>query len=192
MQAFREPLFSYTCYPWTDTVALTLACSYAPWRIDSGPIYCTHTAPSCTNTQLSGNQTCQTRSTSISTGVSGSITDQVSEGLVPSLSVSETVTFELDNQQCYTSSETTACSWNDDQCHVVWSQQQMANTAGYWRKRCNLGSGDQTQCLSDWTMSTPTTLTGFGCGSLCGDTNPCDNTNGSSCPSVLLSTANGS
>lgn len=144
---------------------------FAPWEQASGDVYCTGTQ-TCSASFLNGTQTCQTRSESLSVSAGAAI-----QGITLGLSA----TFELSNQQCYSSSDTTACTWNDAACHVVWTQQELVNSVGYWRKRCNWGNGDETDCMSDWAMSTPTTKTNFGCGSKCGDTNPCGHTDGMPC-----------
>lgn len=122
---------------------------------------------------LTGTQVCQTRSTTVSAEVGVNIKDAVSVGV--------SVSFELSDQNCYSASSTTTCSWNDGQCHVVWTQQTMLKQQGYMRKRCDWGEGDETDCMTDWEVNTPTTSVNYGCGSKCEDTNTCGHTDGSSC-----------
>lgn len=156
---------------WYDYFVITSTPTFLLWQKSSGNLYCTGTS-NCAVSALNGTQVCQTKSSTISATVGVSI-----EGFSDSVGVS----FSLDNQQCYTASNTDACTWNDDQCHCVWTQQQMLSQVGYRRQRCNFGHGDQTQCMADWEMDTPTTLTNYGCGSSCEAINPCGNTNGQPC-----------
>ncbi|KAK7424140.1 hypothetical protein QQZ08_008746 [Neonectria magnoliae] len=83
------------------------------WQKATGDIYCTGTA-NCVATQLPGSQMCQTRSESISANVGFEI-----KGFSMGLSV--TVTNKA--SRCQTASDTTACTWNDAQCHTIWTQQ---------------------------------------------------------------------
>jgi hypothetical protein len=154
---------------WYDYYILASTPTFLPWQKSSGNLYCTGTS-SCAVTALNGTQVCQSKTSTISETVSDSI-----EGFGESLGVS----FSLDNQQCYTASNSDACTWNDGQCHCVWTRQQVLSQVGYRRQRCNFG--DPTRCMGDWEMETPTTLTNYGCGSSCEATNPCENTNGQPC-----------
>ncbi|KAL8824707.1 MAG: hypothetical protein Q9170_008070, partial [Blastenia crenularia] len=122
---------------------------YIPWQKSSGDVYCSGTA-TCQVSELNGTQFCQTRSESISVNVGVDI-----EGF----SAGVTATYGLDNQQCYSASDTTACTWSDAQCHTIWTQQQMVKSLGYIHKRCNWGNGDETECMTNWEINTPTTST---------------------------------
>jgi hypothetical protein len=158
---------------WQDYFLVSASNSVGPWTKSSGDIYCTGTS-TCMATELTGTQHCVTKSQTISVGVSASI-----EGFV---GANFGVTFGLDDQHCFTASDTTACSWNDGQCHTVWTQQTFNNAVGYMRKRCNWGHGDETDCMTDWSQQTPTTQVSYGCGSKCTDTNTCGHTDGTPCP----------
>jgi hypothetical protein len=156
---------------WYNYFIIASTPTFLSWQKSSSNFYCTGTS-TCAVTALNGTQVCQSKSTAVSAQVGLDI-----EGF----SVGSGVTITLDNQQCYTASNTDACTWNDDQCHCVWKQQQILQQVGYRKQRCNLGHGDETQCMADWELDTPTTLTNYGCGSSCEDTNPCRNTNGQPC-----------
>ena len=143
-----------------------------PWQKSSGDTYCTGTN-TCMVASLTGTQVCQTRSETLTVEVSATIADFVS--------VSVSLSYELSEQKCNSASSTTTCQWNDAQCHVVWTQQQMLKQQGYMRKRCDWGDGDETDCMTDWEVDTPTTTVNYGCGSRCQDTNPCGHTDGTGC-----------
>lgn len=156
---------------WYDYFVVSTETYLGPWKSSSGLHYCAGGA-SCSVATLTGTQACQSRSTSLSASVGFAIEDVT-------LGLDYTVT--LDNSQCYTASDTSACIWTDDGCHVVWTQQQFVKQQGYSRQQCNYGDGDQTQCMGSWEIDTPTTYTNYGCNSKCTDTNTCGNTNGVNC-----------
>ncbi|KAF7555242.1 hypothetical protein G7Z17_g2307 [Cylindrodendrum hubeiense] len=156
---------------WYDYFVNEASIEYLPWQKAAGDIYCSGTSL-CTTTKLNGGQYCQSRSEAVSISVGAEI-----EGFSMGLSV----TFTDTEEHCVTASDTTACSWNDAKCHTIWTQQQVLRQSGYRRQRCNWGNGDETQCMADWTMDTPTTFINYGCGSECTDSNACGNTDGSSC-----------
>lgn len=157
---------------WWDYFIVSADLDLDPWKKASGNKYCTGTQ-SCTVQNLDGSQTCQSRSTSISFEVGGDI-----EGF--HLGVSTEVTTE--DSKCFTATEVSACVWDDGDCHAVWTQQEMLVQKGYRRHRCNWGKGDETECMADWTVRTPTKMVNYGCGSKCSDTNECGHTDGTPCP----------
>jgi hypothetical protein len=152
---------------WYDYYVVSASAEFLPWRKSSGDIYCSGTS-SCSVSELNGTQVCQSVTTGISANVGAAI-----EGITLGVGVS----ISTDNQHCATASQTEACTWSDEQCHCVWTQQQVLKQVGYLRHRCNYaakgqhGKGDHTWCMKDWEMTTPTTLTNYGCGSKCTDTN---------------------
>ncbi|KAK7416723.1 hypothetical protein QQX98_005049 [Neonectria punicea] len=152
-----------------DYFIVEASIEYLPWQKATGDIYCTATA-TCAVTKLTGSETCQTRSEAISPSV-GFIIQGVTLGLE--------VTITNEESHCETASDTTACTWNDGQCHTVWTQQQVLRQRGYRRHRCNYDP--EARCMSDWTMDTPNTQINYGCGSACTDTNNCGNTSGQNC-----------
>ncbi|KAH9908200.1 hypothetical protein F4778DRAFT_720748 [Xylariomycetidae sp. FL2044] len=156
---------------WYDYFIVSADLELEPWTKASGDIYCTDSNP-CMAQKLSGGQTCQSKSTAISVSVGADI-----EGF--SLGVSTTLTTE--DSKCETATDVTACSWTDQSCHTVWTQQQVLVQKGYRRQRCNWGHGDETECMADWTMTTPTQTINYGCGSSCSDTNECGHTDGTAC-----------
>lgn len=121
---------------------------------------------------LTGTQVCQTRSESGSVEVGATIAE---------FNIGVTISYEFSDQKCNSASSTTTCQWNDAQCHVVWTQQQMVKQQGYMWKRCDWGDGDETDCMTDWEVDTPTTSVNYGCGSKCGDSNVCGHTGGTHC-----------
>ncbi|GKU07924.1 unnamed protein product [Fusarium langsethiae] len=142
-----------------------------PYADNSGNIYCTN-SERCVTTKLSGKSVCQERSESVSVSVGVAI-----EGV--SLGADFTVTNS--ESRCVTADDSTACSWNDGQCHTIWTQQQILRQKGYRRQRCNWGNGDETQCMGDWEQTTPSDTINYGCGSKCTDTNSCGHTDGTPC-----------
>ena len=160
-----------TCRRITTTKTLTWINRYQEWEKSSGDTHCSGTSI-CSVAKLTGSQYCQSRSETISADVGLDI-----EGFSLGLSVTE----GFEQQQCNQASDTTACTWDDQQCHTVWTQQPMVRSVGYMRKRCNWGKGDETQCMTDWTVDTPVSAVNYGCGSKCTDTNHCGNTDGSPC-----------
>jgi hypothetical protein len=156
---------------WWDYFLVSQDQSVTPWEKSSGDFWCTGTQ-SCHVDQLNSTQICQTHTVSISAGVSLSI-----EGFGASLGIDVSDA----SQQCITASDTTSCTWSDGGCHTVWTQQPIVVQNGYRRQRCNYGHGDQTQCLGDWTQTTPYGSANYGCGSQCSDTNTCGHTDGTPC-----------
>ncbi|CAJ2503153.1 Uu.00g105470.m01.CDS01 [Anthostomella pinea] len=156
---------------WYDYFITSADVALDPWTKASGDIYCSDSSP-CLAQKLSASQTCQSKSTAISASVGADI-----EGF--SLGVSVTLTTE--DSKCFTATDVTACSWTDQACHTVWTQQQVLVQKGYRRQRCDWGNGDETQCMADWTVTTPTESINYGCGSGCGDSNACGNTDGTAC-----------
>lgn len=157
---------------WWDYFIVSADLELDPWKKASGDKYCTGTE-TCTVQSLDASETCQSRSESVSVEVGVEI-----EGL--HLGVSATVTTE--DSKCFTATEVSACTWNDEGCHAIWTQQQMLVQKGYRRHRCNWGNGDETECMADWIMRTPTKMVNYGCGSKCSDTNDCGHTDGTPCP----------
>lgn len=156
---------------WWDYFVVDASVEYLPWQKATGDIYCTDTS-ACVATKLAGTQNCQSRSESISAEV-GLKLEEFSMGL--------SVTVTTEESRCESATDTTACTWNDAQCHTIWTQQQVLRQNGYRRHRCNWGNGDETECMADWTQDTPTTYINYGCGSACTDSNACGNTDGSTC-----------
>jgi hypothetical protein len=156
---------------WWDYFLVNQAQSFTPWEKASGNIYCTGTQ-SCHADILNSSQICQTHTTTISAGVSAEI-----EGFGVSLGIDVSDA----TQKCTTASDTNGCTWNDAACHTVWTQQPIVVQNGYRRQRCNWGNGDETQCLGDWTQTTPYGAASYGCGSSCTDTNACGHTDGTPC-----------
>ncbi|KAK7954164.1 hypothetical protein PG988_014858 [Apiospora saccharicola] len=157
---------------WWDYFLVSTAAQDDPWQIASGKQYCAK-GGDCAVSSLTGQQTCQSKSTTVSADVGLAI-----EGLgTASIGVSTT----NEKSKCNTASDTSQCTWHDGGCHVVWTQQQMVEQKGYRRQRCNYGHGEETQCMADWNMRTPTKKVNYGCGSSCDDSNTCGNTNGKPC-----------
>lgn len=156
---------------WWDYFLVSSEAQDDPWQIASGKQYCAK-GGDCSVSSLTGSQTCQSRSTTLSADVGLAI-----EGFTASIGASTTT----EKSKCNTASDTSQCTWHDGGCHVVWTQQQMVEQKGYRRQRCNWGHGDETQCMADWTMRTPTKKVNYGCGSKCDDSNTCGNTNGKAC-----------
>ncbi|EKJ68369.1 hypothetical protein FPSE_11377 [Fusarium pseudograminearum CS3096] len=157
---------------WWDYYVVEAAPELTPWQKATGNIYCTN-SERCVATKMSGKSVCQERSESVSASVGVAI-----EGF--SLGVDFTVT--KSESRCVTADDSTACSWNDGQCHTIWTQQQILRQKGYRRQRCDWGKGDETQCMGDWEQTTPSDLINYGCGSKCTDTNDCGHTDGTPCP----------
>ncbi|KAH7143321.1 hypothetical protein DER46DRAFT_673546 [Fusarium sp. MPI-SDFR-AT-0072] len=156
---------------WYDYFVVEASVEYTPWQKASGDIYCTGTQ-TCSATKLTGNSICQERSYSISTSVGSEI-----EGFTLGITFQSTTS----KSKCVTASDNTACTWNDQGCHTIWTQQQVLRQKGYRRQRCNWGNGDETQCMDDWEQTTPSDHVSYGCGSQCTDTNDCGNTDGQPC-----------
>ncbi|KAK6848827.1 hypothetical protein PG995_012660 [Apiospora arundinis] len=156
---------------WYDYFVVEAQAALDPWKQASGEQHCVK-GQSCSVASLAGGQTCQSRSTTVSVEVGLKI-----EEFTLGVSVSTTT----EKSKCTSASNTSQCSWTDGGCHVVWTQQQVLQQKGYRRQRCNFGHGDETQCMANWDMRTPTTMINYGCGSKCGDQNTCGNTNGKAC-----------
>jgi hypothetical protein len=152
---------------WTDYFLVNQSVYGGPWELDSGEVHCTGTS-TCEVTALLGTQHCTTTSLTLTT--------TIGDGLD---SLAAAVGYSIQN--CNTASDTTACTWNDDQCHVVWTQQEYVAQLGYARRRCSSNSGDYTAWMQDFERDSPTSQVNYGCGSSCGDTNTCGNTNGQPC-----------
>ncbi|KAL6855577.1 hypothetical protein ACO1O0_006727 [Amphichorda felina] len=146
---------------WWDYFVVTAEPQMLPWQRASGNKYCTGT-DTCTVAQMTGASVCQGRSTTISAEVGFSI-----EGFTLGAGVQTTES----EDKCVQATDTTSCVWNDQGCHVIWTQQEVLKQTGYRRHRCNWGNGDETECMGDWEMTTPTDRTDYGCGSSCDDTN---------------------
>ncbi|KAF4471381.1 hypothetical protein FALBO_1702 [Fusarium albosuccineum] len=157
---------------WWDYFIVEASEEVLPWEKSSGDVYCTDTER-CVAEEVNSNQHCQERSESISADVGASI-----EGFTFGLGVTATSS----ESRCVTAQGSTACQWNDRECHTVWTQQQIIRQKGYRRHRCNWGNGDETECMADWEQITPTDHINYGCGSKCEDTNVCGNTDGTPCP----------
>lgn len=157
---------------WWDYFIVSANLDLDPWKKASGDKYCTGTE-TCTVQSLDSSQTCQSKSTSLSVEV----------GLhIESFQLGVSTTTTTEESKCFTATDVSACTWNDGGCHTVWTQQQMLVQEGYRRHRCNWGNGDETECMADWTVRTPTKMVNYGCGSKCSDTNDCGHTDGTSCP----------
>ena len=156
---------------WWDYFIVEASAELLPWQKGSGDIYCTGTER-CVVQQLTGSQVCQEHSTSISAEVGLKIED-ITLGVSVEVTDSES--------KCVVAQDATQCSWNDAQCHTVWTQQQVLKQTGYRRHRCNWGNGDETECMADWQQTTPTDMINYGCDSQCSDTNTCGNTDGQPC-----------
>lgn len=157
---------------WWDYFVVSEKPENMAWEKSSGEIYCTGTNV-CTATSVEGTQTCESSSVSFSAEVSAAL-----EGF----GVSAGYTLSQEEQHCSQATDSTACSWTDQACHVVWTQQEVLHQYGYRRHRCDWGDGDETECMGDWERTTPTTKINYGCGSKCTDTNECGNNDGSPCP----------
>ncbi|KAI9923900.1 hypothetical protein ASPWEDRAFT_170467 [Aspergillus wentii DTO 134E9] len=139
---------------WNDWYVVNQDITYSPWQVASGKVYCSGTEQ-CQVTKMTGDQTCETSSIEISAGIQSDIFNMgVSAG------------YEVQN--CNQAQDTTFCTWNDDQCHVVWTQQQLFRTQGYTRRRCS-DKGDYTAWMKDYEWTAPTNSVNYGCGSSCDD-----------------------
>jgi len=132
-----------------------------PWRKSSGDTYCDDTQ-TCTVSMLTGTEVCQSRTDGVDVNVGLEFIKIVAAifGIEYHVSLSKTA--------CYTASNTTACAWDDGGCHTVFTSQQLLKQTGYRRKRCNWGDGDETECMADIEINTPTDLTTYQCGAMCG------------------------
>ncbi|KAJ4130278.1 hypothetical protein NW768_007261 [Fusarium equiseti] len=156
---------------WWDYFIVEAGVELTPWQKASGDTYCTG-SERCVVTKLTGKSVCKERSESISANVGLDI-----EGFKMGLEFTVTNS----ESRCVQASDSTACSWNDQQCHTIWTQQQILRQKGYRRHRCNWGNGDETQCMGDWEQTTPSDMINYGCGSKCSDTNACGHTDGTPC-----------
>jgi hypothetical protein len=152
---------------WTDYFLVSQHLYSGPWERASGDIYCTGTS-SCEVAQLLGTQHCTTTTLTLSS--------TIGDGMD---SLALAVGYDIQN--CNTASDTTYCTWTDGNCHVVWTQPQWVAQSGYERRRCSSDSGDYTAWMQDFERDSPTSQITYGCGSSCGDTNVCGNTNGQPC-----------
>ncbi|KAH6962758.1 hypothetical protein DER45DRAFT_551820 [Fusarium avenaceum] len=159
---------------WWDYYVVETSVEPTPWKKSSGNVYCTGTER-CVATKLTGAQVCKTKSESLSVNVGFEI-EKFKLGAEISLTQSES--------RCVTADDSTACQWNDQGCHTVWTQQQILRQKGYRRKRCDWGKGDETQCMGNWEQTTPSDNISYGCGSKCTDTNDCGRTDGKACPKL--------
>jgi len=162
---------------WNDYFVVDTNPFKGPWYKIGGSFYCTATA-SCSSGVTTTNQTCLSNTDQISVGISIKTADEAS------LEFGYQHTWSTET--CYSESVNNQCIWNDQQCHTIWAQDGMVQQKGYKRERCNVsgvnGGEDFTNCMSDWQIEWPTGIVSYGCGSKCGDTNPCGNNNGQPCP----------
>ncbi|KAK1726485.1 uncharacterized protein BDZ83DRAFT_546322, partial [Colletotrichum acutatum] len=140
---------------WNDYFVVEQNLYNDPWRQASSKVYCTK-SQSCQATQGVNNQVCETTSFEISAGITA-------EFVTASISVGH------QTQTCSGSTSLTACTWNDQGCHVIWSQQQMLSQKGYQRRRCASGDGDYTAWTKFLEKKAPTEFKNYGCGSSCND-----------------------
>lgn len=112
-----------------------------------------------------GPQHCQTRTDAVGVGI-GVSSPQVPG--VPTVRFGIDYTLSLSDTNCYEASDTTACHWNDQGCHTVFTSQQILKQLGYRRQRCDWGDGDHTECMADTRIDTPTQRTAEQCGAECG------------------------
>lgn len=130
---------------------------YANWSKSSGDTFCSDTL-TCTVTSSNGTQFCQTRTSGISINI-GIMSPGISVIGAGIAQFGIDYTTSLSSEACYTASNTNACEGNDGQCHTVFTQQQLVKQIGYRRQRCNWGNGDETDCMADTEIDTPTALT---------------------------------
>ncbi|KAK1454706.1 hypothetical protein CMEL01_03466 [Colletotrichum melonis] len=140
---------------WNDYFVVEQNLYNDPWRQASSKVYCTK-SQSCQATQGVNNQVCETTSFEISAGI-------MAEFVTASISVGH------QTQTCSGSTSLTACTWNDQGCHVIWSQQQMLSQKGYQRRRCTSSNGDYTAWTKFLEKKAPTEFKNYGCGSSCND-----------------------
>lgn len=134
------------------------------WKKASGDVFCSGTS-TCTVTKLSGTQTCQTRTDQVSIGI-GLHSPEIPNW--PRVQLGVEYTISLSKENCFTASDQTACAWTDQACHTVFTSQQMLKQLGYRRQRCNWGNGDETECMADTEIDTPTQRRSEQCGAQCG------------------------
>ncbi|KAG4415523.1 hypothetical protein IFR04_011335 [Cadophora malorum] len=139
---------------WYDYYVTNASLYNAPWRKSSGDTYCDDTQ-TCTVSMLTGTEVCQSRTDGVDVNVGLEFIKIVAAifGIEYHVSLSKTA--------CYTASNTTACAWDDGGCHTVFTSQQLLKQTGYRRKRCNWGDGDETECMADIEINTPTDLTTY-------------------------------
>ena len=102
---------------WDDYFIVEQNTYMAPWTKSSGDIYCTGTS-SCIAQTVKGSQQCYTHSTSISADIG-----------FTAMNISAKLGVEVSNesQKCVQQSLATSCTWSDQGCHTVWTQQQMVH-----------------------------------------------------------------
>ncbi|KAB8270063.1 hypothetical protein BDV30DRAFT_229308 [Aspergillus minisclerotigenes] len=140
---------------WNDYFVVQQEITYGSWEAASGKTYCTGTQI-CQVSKMMGAQHCKSISISVTAGISSDLFNAgVSAG--------------YDVQDCSQATDTTACTWNDGGCHIVWTQQQQLSQTGYTRRRCSSKDGDYTAWMQDFTNVIPTSYINYGCGSSCDD-----------------------
>lgn len=140
---------------WTDWYVVEQRRFYAEWLPASGKTYCTGTQ-SCTVSKMNGNSKCETWSMSMDAGISSDI-------------INFSIHAGYDLQKCNSATDSTACSWNDGKCHIIWAQQQLVETKGYARRRCHDKGRDYTAWMKEYSHTAPTRSVNYGCGSKCSD-----------------------
>lgn len=119
---------------WNDYFLVEQHTYMAPWTKSTGDIYCSGSGTSiCSSQIVNGSQECYSHTESVSATI----------GLAAmGLSASLGVTFSDDAQQCYTGSVATTCTWDDKECHTVWTQQQMVHQVSLQSKLADLRKVD--------------------------------------------------
>ena len=115
---------SITKHCWDDYFMVDQITYMAPWTKSSGDIYCTGTS-SCIAQTVKGSQQCYTHSESISADIG-----------FTAMNISAKLGVEVSNesQKCVQQSLATSCTWSDQGCHTVWTQQQMVHQASSARE----------------------------------------------------------
>lgn len=144
----------YTCYTWWDLYYVQSRTYWDPWHKASGNFYCTGTSQ-CQIDQMSGWETCKSWTVGLSAGIQGAIG-----------SASASVGYSYTN--CYSGQNTHSCTWSDQQCHCIWTQQQMVET-GTVAKEFHWVNGPTGNYYWIWGWA-PTSIVSYGCGSKCTDT----------------------
>lgn len=126
---------------WTDYFAVTAETSSTGAFQASDQVDCSGSSQ-CQVSKMTGKQTCQTWSAGISPQVQLGI---IQIGITGGWAV----------QDCSMAQDTTSCTWNDGQCHVIMAEQPLLLQKGYARRRCTSNSGDYTASMYGWEHTAP-------------------------------------
>ena len=140
---------------WTDYYVVSQDVEYGEWYPASDKVYCTNTNQ-CRVDKMTGQQNCQTTTIEMSAGIEA---DFLNIGISAGYQV----------QKCSSAQDTSSCTWTDDQCHIIWAQQQYLSQKGYSRRRCHDKGQDYTAWMKDFENKAPTNSLNYGCGSKCSD-----------------------